>query len=214
MIPMTDEQTRRIDALRAAVGARLSPPRFAHTLGVEKTAVSLGEIFLPDRLFSLSAAALLHDIAKELPIDRQRDLAQRSGLLDDPSDFLCRALYHAYAAVSLIRAEFPDFATDEILSAVAKHTVGAPDMSVADEIIFLSDYIEPTRTYPDCVAVRDDFFSQMEQATNPDGELLALHRAALRSMDLTLEKLIRSDKYIGAGLISSRNSLLARIFPT
>ena len=58
----TDEQ---IDSLRREVGGRLSPKRFAHTLGVEKMAVRLGEICLPGMIDKLQVAALLHDISKE-----------------------------------------------------------------------------------------------------------------------------------------------------
>ena len=58
----TDEQ---IDSLRREVGRRLSKKRFAHTLGVEKMAVLLGELCLPDMIDRLHVAALLHDISKE-----------------------------------------------------------------------------------------------------------------------------------------------------
>ena len=47
----------------------LSAERFSHTLGVMRAAELLGEYCLPGRTCELKAAALLHDIAKELSFD-------------------------------------------------------------------------------------------------------------------------------------------------
>ena len=55
----------QIDFLRREVRGRLSEKRFSHVLGVERMAVKLGELCLPDMLDKLHVAALLHDISKE-----------------------------------------------------------------------------------------------------------------------------------------------------
>ena len=44
--------------------AEMSEKRRAHTLAVEKMAVRIGEIYAPDKINVLRAAALLHDICK------------------------------------------------------------------------------------------------------------------------------------------------------
>ena len=53
---------RQLDTLRASVMASMSDFRFNHTAEVEKMAVRLGEIYAPEKLNELRAAALLHDI--------------------------------------------------------------------------------------------------------------------------------------------------------
>ena len=58
-------------SLSDVVERRLSDKRFLHTKGVEEEIVRLGEIYLPDKIPELRAAALLHDLAKELPIEEQ-----------------------------------------------------------------------------------------------------------------------------------------------
>ena len=58
-----DEQ--RLDALRGELSSLMSPKRYAHTLGVERMAVRLGQLFCPEKIPQLRAAALLHDITKE-----------------------------------------------------------------------------------------------------------------------------------------------------
>ena len=41
----------------------------------------------------------------------------------------------------------------EILSAIYYHTTGKPDMNLLEQIIFVSDYIEPERTHSDKLPV-------------------------------------------------------------
>ena len=56
--------------LRATLEARISPKRFCHTLGVEREIERLGQIYLPDKLLSLRAAALLHDVTNRAVFTR------------------------------------------------------------------------------------------------------------------------------------------------
>ena len=46
------------------VERRISDKRFLHTKGVEEEIVRLGEIYLPDKIPELRAAALLHDTGR------------------------------------------------------------------------------------------------------------------------------------------------------
>ena len=132
----------RIEKLRVEVGARLSDKRYAHTLGVERAAVRIGEYCLPDKITELAVAALLHDVAKEMPREDQLAAMERSGIAFTAEDYDSHALYHAFAACVLVREEFSDIATDDILSAVFKHTSGDAEMSVFDEIGLFDENFE------------------------------------------------------------------------
>ena len=68
-----------ISELANCVKARLSPKRYMHTEGVKKCAELLGSRLLPDALKELSAAALLHDISKELTWEEQLSIISVSG---------------------------------------------------------------------------------------------------------------------------------------
>ena len=70
---MTKQQ---IDALREEVKRRLPEKRLAHVLGVEEQIVFLGELLLPNELDRLRVAALLHDIAKDVPDSEQLALCR------------------------------------------------------------------------------------------------------------------------------------------
>ena len=53
----------------------------------------------------------------------------------------------------------------EILSAIACHTTGKPDMSLLDKIIYIADYIEPRRyKIKDLPAIRRLAFEDLDQA--------------------------------------------------
>jgi predicted HD superfamily hydrolase involved in NAD metabolism len=137
----------QIDFLRLEVGKRLSAKRFSHTLGVERMAVKIGEKCLPDRIDELRVAALLHDISKEYSEAEHLELIKTYNFSLSDEDLASPQLWHSITAPFVVMRDFPEFRGEDILSAVRNHTVGAPSMSVFDEIILLSDYIEDGRRY-------------------------------------------------------------------
>lgn len=183
----TDKQ---LDSLRNRIKDLLSDKRFAHTEGVERMAVLIGELCLPDRVDELRACALLHDAGKELSDQSLRDmLSQVKGISDN--DLLTPAAYHAFVAPILIKKNFSDYASEDIISAVFKHTTADIDMSVFDQIIYVSDYIELGREYQDCVNTRKRFFDSIALSSDIIQYREALRNAcgtALKNTVCSLEK--------------------------
>ena len=70
-----------ITHLRETVKASMSEKRSFHTLAVEQMAIRLGQIYAPDKIYVLRAAALLHDITKELRGDEQIKLCAEYGII-------------------------------------------------------------------------------------------------------------------------------------
>ena len=200
----------QLSQLRDAVKKRLSEKRFAHTLGVEDAAASLAEYILPDRVSELRAAALLHDISKEL-CDEEQIAIMRASLSDvTESDILSPPIYHSLTAPFIISRDFPLFATDDILSSALNHTVGAPDMSLFDEIIFVSDYIEAGRSYCSCVSVRERLMSCVERSIDKEACISALHDATIASLENTIISLIERGRFLHEKTVSTRNAFLGR----
>ncbi len=185
---------KKIDALRSRVEKRLSEKRFAHTLGVEKMAVIIGERCLPDSVDKLRAAALLHDISKEYSEAEHNYLIKKYGIIMSEDELAEPALWHSLTAASAVREDFPEYADRDILSAVYNHTVGSPDMSVFDEIILLSDYIEENRKYERCVSLRDSFIADLNAAQDYEQAVNALHRAVVKSLDNNIQEFISRGK--------------------
>jgi ribosome-associated protein len=97
-------------------------------------------------------------------------------------------LWHSFTGGAVVKDEFPDYANDNVLSAIVNHTVGSPDMSVFDEIILLSDYIEEGRTYKNCIEVRENFFDEINNAHSYEDKILALHNATIDSLTRSINE--------------------------
>lgn len=174
--------------LKEKVKARLSSARFLHTEGVVRAAKRLSAVLLPGEEKEITVAAYLHDIAKELEIRELISLAKKSvGLTED--DLASPEVLHAFAAPALILRDFPQLATPQVLSAVLKHTTGDREMSIFDEIIFISDYIEDGRTYPSCISVREELWNNLSLAKTAEEKEKALHNATLSAINATIESL-------------------------
>ena len=59
-------------------------------------------------------------------------------------------------------------------------------MSLFDEIIFISDYIEEGRCYDASIKIRDELFSSLALAKSYEEKLSALHKATLSSIESTI----------------------------
>ena len=191
------------DAVRAAEGDK----RYYHTIGVEKKAAELAAVFAPDRARMLRAAALLHDITKEWSTEKQLAFCRQYGI--DPGE-ACFApkLFHARTAAELVRQRFPECADMALLSAIEHHTEGAPDMTLCDKLLYLADYIEDTRTFPDCVSLRSYYETELAAARTDKERLTALDRVLLRSFDLTIRCLLDEHAYLAVKTVASRNAIL------
>lgn len=199
-----------LTVLSEEVKRRLSEKRYLHTLGVERMAKQLGELFFSeDTVRELRAAALLHDIAKELPEDEQIALIRAGKSPVTEEDLSSPPLYHAFAAPEVIRRDFPAFATEKILRAVFFHTTGDPSMDSFEKIIFLSDFIEDGRTYPACLSARERLFSDLSAGKSKE---TALDCAVLHTLELTVISLIDRHADINLRTVRARNSILAATF--
>lgn len=162
-------------ALRACLRAKMSEKRFSHTLGVEQTVSEMAALYCPEREESLRTAALLHDCTKEYSAEQTAAVLAREGITLRPDEKASPQILHAITAPSEIRRLYPQLAEEAVLSAVRWHTTGRAGMTVEEAILYLADVIEPTRTYPACVALRERFWG-----ADPAGMEGAARRAHLR----------------------------------
>jgi len=200
----------RIREISNEVSRRMGDKRFHHTLGVAEAALRLAEYCLPEKREELYLAGLLHDVSKELNTGEQLDLIRNSKEVYTDSDIICEAAHHSLTAPTVILRDFSDVASDDILSAVRNHTLGSPDMSIFDEIIFISDYIEDGRTYTDCIRVRKSLYSALEAASNREECIQHLHRATREILDYTIIYIISKGAFLHERTVQTRNAFLSR----
>ena len=178
-----------IDSLRLTVKNKLSEKRYIHTIGVQEMAKHIGDIILPERVDELCVAALLHDITKELAYEEQLKLLDGADIALSNEDLDTAPALHSISAIPFIRAAYTEYVTPDILSAVFNHTLGKDNMSVFDEIIFISDYIEIGRTYTSCIEVRDYLLNNISPKNSCEDNLNFLHKATLMAIEYTISSL-------------------------
>ena len=121
----------------------LDESRYEHTIGVMDTAACLAMRYGADLTQAL-VAGLLHDCAKCIPNDKKLKLCRKNGIEVTPFEEKAPFLLHAKLGAWMAEHEY-HVSDPAILSAIACHTTGKPDMSLLDKIIFIADYIEPGR---------------------------------------------------------------------
>ena len=174
-----------LDGLKAAASARLSGKRAAHARSVEKEVTRMGKLYGMNGkdLLILRKAALLHDITHEISTEDQIALAENYGISLSDTDLASPPVLHQLTGAAVAEAEFA--LSKEGCDAIRCHTTGKPNMTLAEKILCLADYIEETREYPACKALRAGFYSHF---TEENKERL-LDEVLLRYLENTVEHL-------------------------
>ncbi|KRL60910.1 bis(5'-nucleosyl)-tetraphosphatase (symmetrical) YqeK [Latilactobacillus fuchuensis] len=127
------------------VAANLSTSRFEHCLRVEQTAIELARQNGAD-VERAAIAGLVHDYAKQLP-DETFIAAIQANHFDPDLLNYGNAIWHGVVGAYFIERDL-GIHDDIILNAIRRHTIGAPEMTLIDQILFVADFIEPGRDFP------------------------------------------------------------------
>ena len=147
--------------LRARAYEHLAPERIAHVAGCESEAVLLARRWGEDPE-TAATAGILHDITKKLNFDGQLNLCRKYAIICDTAETENPKLLHAKTGAALARDLFG--VSDEIYEAIRWHTTGKPDMRTLEKIIYLADYIEPTRDFPGLDRLRELAYEDLDKA--------------------------------------------------
>lgn len=175
---------------------RISPKRFTHIMGVTKTAEILAKRYGadPDKAY---LAGLLHDCAKELPLSQMQGMVDEANVLVDRAVYENGALLHGLAGAVMAR-DYYGIDDEEVLEAIRVHTTGKVGMSALDKVVFLADYIEPSRKFPGVDALRKLAFIDLDEAV-------------LAGYDSTIAHLLEQKLSIYFKTILGRNDCLAQM---
>ncbi|MDN0031711.1 nicotinate (nicotinamide) nucleotide adenylyltransferase [Oscillibacter ruminantium] len=142
----TDADLKRLplEKLRPVALNFLKHKRIPHVLGTEQEAIRLALRYGAD-VQKARVAALLHDCTKKLDMEEQLALCRQYGIRLDELEQRALKLLHAKTGAAIARDLFG--VDDEIYSAIYWHTTGHANMSLLEKIMYLADYIEPTRNF-------------------------------------------------------------------
>ena len=133
------------EELRPIALSYLKPKRMPHVLGTEQEAAFLAEKYGAD-VTAARIAALLHDCTKKLDLPQQLSLCRHYAIPLDEMERNYLKLLHSKTGAAVARDRFG--VSDEIYNAIFYHTTGKVDMTLLEKIIYLADYIEPSRSFP------------------------------------------------------------------
>lgn len=197
-----------LEKLRTDVKKEMGEKRYNHTLEVEKMAVRLGEIYAPDKIPTLRAAALLHDVTKERSTEEHIAICEKAGLVVNEAERKAPKMFHSRTAALVIPEKYPEFALPELVEAVRYHTTGKADMNIIEKIIYLADYIDMSRSFEDCVALREYFFDFDFENASEEDKIAHLRETLIRSYDYTIRGLLEDGKHINDTTFEARNFLI------
>ena len=149
------------EELMQRVQMQMSEQRFVHVLGVEEMAIALAAKYGVSEE-KASVAALTHDYAKERPDDEFRLIIERDGFDQNLLNY-GNAIWHGIVGANIVQREL-GINDVEILEAIRLHTTGAAKMSLLDKIIYVADYIEPGREFPEVHEARALAMKNLDQA--------------------------------------------------
>ena len=147
--------------LRERAYAMLKPTRVPHVRGCEQEAVALAKRWGADPE-DAAEAAILHDCTKREKLDGQLALCEKYGYEPDPLERKNEKLLHAKTGAALARAEFG--VSPAVEDAIRWHTTGKPGMTVLEKVIYMADYIEPTRSFDGVERLRALAYEDLDRA--------------------------------------------------
>ena len=150
-----------LEDLRCVAMSMLRHRRIAHVLGTEGTAAALACRWREDEQ-AARRAALLHDCTKKLDREQHMALCRQYGIALDPEERQEEKLLHAITGAAVAEHMFGE--SEAVVSAIRWHTTGRAAMTTLEKIIYLADYIEPTRDFGGLTELRALAFQDLDRA--------------------------------------------------
>jgi predicted HD superfamily hydrolase involved in NAD metabolism len=184
------------DEIKDDLKKRLKETRFKHTLGVVDTSIRLSKYYGYSSE-KASFAALLHDCGKLKNQEMMDNAVNKYPIVIDSFMLENKQLIHAPLGEAIARKRY-GVLDEDILQAIRNHTVGNINMSKLDKIIYISDIIEPSRTFDNI-----DYLRKLA--------LKDLDEACIACMDNTIRFLIMKHWMIDPNVIEARNTCIQNL---
>ena len=184
-----------LSQLRPVALSYLKHKRIPHVLGTEQEAIRLAERYGAD-VEKARVAALLHDSTKKLDLPAQLALCRQYGIGLDEMEQWALKLLHSKTGAAIARDVFG--VDDEIYNAIWYHTTGHADMTLLEKIIYIADYIEPSRDFPGVDRLRKVCYESLDA-----GVLLGL--------EMTVEEMTAMGNPVHRATLEARDFLKGQI---
>ncbi len=205
---MTYEQ--KLKTIKEALPRYEDPARIEHTMGVYRECLWMSKMFglSEEESYELCAAALLHDIAKTLPLEKAKLLAEKQGKILKKT---APAVLHQYTGAMLAPEEFGSlFVSEKMCDAIACHTTGKAGMTPFEKMLFTADFTEAGRKYRTCLEYREYLHTNCEKINknDPAARLRILDDITKKIIGYTITYLVEKNKEIDPAMLAAWNSMV------
>ena len=188
------------EALKEILQKRLNEKRYFHSLCVADEAKRLAEKYGGDAE-KCYLSGLLHDITKNAPNEEHLQIFETFGIMLNEIEKNAKKLWHAISGSAYIKFIL-GIEDDELLDAVRYHTTGRANMTLIEKLLYLADYIEPTRIFNDCKKIREYFY------TNTCDIQKRLNDTIVLSLKYTISDLLEKGEFIHPKTLECYNALV------
>lgn len=180
-----------ISQLRPVALSYLKHKRIPHVLGTEQEAIRLAERYGAD-VEKARIAALLHDCTKKLDMESQLALCAHYGIQLDELEQVSLKLLHSKTGAALARDVFG--VDEEIYQAIWWHTTGHAGMTALEKVMYLADYIEPSRDFPGVEELRHVCYEDLD-------------KGLLMGLEMTIQEMTAMGNPVHRATIEARDAL-------
>lgn len=185
-----------IDEIKQYIKENISSSRYVHTLGVVEMAKHLA-VLNNECEEKAEVAALIHDIAKSMPIDKQIEILKNNNFELDKITLNSPQILHGFVG-AIIAKELMNITDEDIINAIKYHTIGKAYMTTLEKIVYIADYIEPNRNYPGV--------EELREITKNN-----LNLGVLQGLENTIIHVIKQKQLVHPQTMEARNFLLLEI---
>lgn len=171
----------------------LSSSRYSHSLGVKDTAIKLA-LKYGESTYKASIAGLVHDCAKNMKNDEIISLVKENGYEVDDIYKNNPELLHGLAG-AIVAKKVMGIEDEDIFNAIAYHTTARENMSLLEKIIYIADYVEPSRKFPGINELRKVAYESLEEAL-------------ILSLSNTIGYVVSKEKILHLDTVKARNYLI------
>ena len=136
--------------------------RLHHSLGACHTMLILCRIYEEDS-WKGAILGLAHDAGRCKDSSRMRELLEEFGYPLSGEDLFFPKIWHARLGAVMLKECF-GMENEEMAEAIRVHPTGSPGMSRMGKLLFIADYIEPTRDFEGVTFFRTLAHNGLEEA--------------------------------------------------
>ena len=181
-----------INELKEELKRYLKEDRYKHSICVMEMSGRLAEHYRVNKQ-RVMKAALMHDMAKELPLDELKKYVINNEIYVSKMEMFVGVTLHGKVAADMCRKKYKF--DKEMCRAISNHTTGKVRMSMLEKIVFIADKIDETRKYEGVENLRKLAFE-------------TINKAILQNIDNTILNNMKRGRPILEESIKTRNYIL------